>query len=954
MARDSLAPRRARLSLIIAAALSLGLAGCGGGSGVKPSPASETPAPPPPGSSAPPPASSSPPPAGSAQPAFDAHLTITDTPAAHDAGYTGAGITIGIVDTGINSDHPALQGRVKKLLVYVDPGASDTSKGDVVGHGTEVSEVAAGKPFGQWPGGIAPQADLVSARIISDKPPADDGSGQGNAVETTDADFFGQSLNPDLIANGVRIQNNSWGGLYWDTSNTDAVGKAFAAAYRPFVIDHGGLVVFATGNDGNAQPSDTASIPHWGADLEQGWLAVAALDTQHPTQLASYSNACGRAMDYCLTAPGNVIVTGANDTAGNPDYYVVQGTSFAAPQVSGAAALVWQAFPYFNNDLVRQTLLGTAKDLGAKGVDSVFGYGLLDVGKAVKGPAQFNWGDVAVSFDGSTSTWGNDISGAGGLVKSGSGTLVLNGHNSYGGTTEVDGGTLKAAFALPSDAMVGAGGTLNSVPGVKGNLDNAGTVVISGADTSVSGNYVQEAGSTLSVSLGSVLKATGTATLKGGDLHVAGANDGYTISTHQDVLTAGGGVTGTFDKLTLANTVFLDTTIQYGANDVFLDTTSLDITSAAAASTTSASAAGAQRVQTSFQAIDTQLGNGAPPPVSGEFLRAAGAIQRASTQRAAQATLESLSGQLHATSAAMTLESMDASQRALGDHFDALLDGRAPDRFGMWSSRLNRSGGMSRGGYQGLAFQMNGTLAGQDLRLGPHSVGGLLVSQSSGLQRISGRLDSNRSRTQQVLGFVGWTRNGWYALGSAGVGSYRQTVQRQLLLGSYTTGVGTSYNGQFSVGHIEGGYRLGPAALHLTPFADVEFAHLRRDGFSEGGGAGFGLQSPAQSMARWQGGVGLKLSRSWQFSQDRALQFDSRVMYRRTLAARGEVFDASFVGIDQSAPLQGVGLSRREMIFGLNMQGRLSARSTLSFGYDRDLGDRSQDSSLTARYRMEL
>ena len=55
---------------------------------------------------------------------------------------------------------------------------------------------------------------------------------------------------------------------------------------------------------------------------------------------------------------------------------------------------------------MRQTLLGTAKDLGAAGVDPVFGYGLLDVGKAVKGPAQFNWGDVTVSFTGS-STWGN-------------------------------------------------------------------------------------------------------------------------------------------------------------------------------------------------------------------------------------------------------------------------------------------------------------------------------------------------------------------------------------------------------------------------------------------------------------------------------------------------------------------------------------------------------------------
>ena len=49
------------------------------------------------------------------------------------------------------------------------------------------------------------------------------------------------------------------------------------------------------------------------------------------------------------------------------------GTSYAAPQVAGAAAVVWAAFPYFNNDQVRQAILGGAKDLGAAGVDNVFG-----------------------------------------------------------------------------------------------------------------------------------------------------------------------------------------------------------------------------------------------------------------------------------------------------------------------------------------------------------------------------------------------------------------------------------------------------------------------------------------------------------------------------------------------------------------------------------------------------
>ncbi|MBU6248245.1 MAG: S8 family serine peptidase, partial [Xanthomonadaceae bacterium] len=288
MSKQGMTLLQRRMPLLIAAAI--GLAGCGGGGGGNTRP---TPAPPP-----------SPPPA-SAQPPIDIHLSLTNTYAAHNAGFTGAGVTIGVVDTGINPNHPALAGRVKALLVYVDPATNNTAVGDAVGHGTWVSQIAAGQPFGQWPGGIAPNATLVSARIINDTPPKDNGSGLGNMVQPSDADFFGQTLLPDLIAQGVQVMNNSWGGLYFDPSNAAAVGTAFGNAFRSFVVDHNGLVVFATGNDGRSQPSDTAAIPYYAPDLERGWLAVAALDSNNPTQLASYSNQCGKAMNYCLVAPGD-------------------------------------------------------------------------------------------------------------------------------------------------------------------------------------------------------------------------------------------------------------------------------------------------------------------------------------------------------------------------------------------------------------------------------------------------------------------------------------------------------------------------------------------------------------------------------------------------------------------------------------------------------------------------
>src|SRR5690606_2912801 len=104
------------------------------------------------------------------------------TDAAHAAGFTGKGVRIGIVDSGVNRNHPALHGRVVTNLTFISGSSNDLSVDDVVGHGTAVAQAAAGAPFGKWPGGIAPGAEIVSARIISDNPPEDDGSGEGNEV----------------------------------------------------------------------------------------------------------------------------------------------------------------------------------------------------------------------------------------------------------------------------------------------------------------------------------------------------------------------------------------------------------------------------------------------------------------------------------------------------------------------------------------------------------------------------------------------------------------------------------------------------------------------------------------------------------------------------------------------------------------------------------------------------
>ncbi len=123
------------------------------------------------------------------------------------------------------------------------------------------------------------------------------------------------------------------------------------------------------------------------------------------------------------------------------DYLRLAGTSMATPHVAGAAALVKQAFPYFSAYHLQQTLLTTATDIGEPGVDDVYGWGLLNVGKAVRGPARFVR-DFDVDTQGYDSTWSNDIDGPGALIKRGEGTLTLTGDNSWEGGTFIHGGSV--------------------------------------------------------------------------------------------------------------------------------------------------------------------------------------------------------------------------------------------------------------------------------------------------------------------------------------------------------------------------------------------------------------------------------------------------------------------------------------------------------------------------------
>jgi outer membrane autotransporter protein len=919
--------------------LALGLGACGGGGGnTRPTQTTPPPSTPPSSSSVP-------------QPPVDAQLSLTNTYAAHTAGYTGAGVTIGIVDTGVTSTHPSLTGRVIKELTYVDPSTNNLKVDDVNGHGTYVAEIAAGKPFGQFAGGIATGADIVSARIIADNAPDDNGSTAPAPVTASDAVPLGQ-VNADLITNGVKVMNNSWGGISWSSTDTTTT-KGFHDAYSPFINTWGGLVVFAAGNDSQANPSTIAALPSLAPDLEKGWLTVVAINSNNPTQLDSYSNKCGIAMSYCLAAPGDVIVSGKSDTStANETYWIVEGTSLAAPQVSGAAALVWQAYPYFSNDLVRQTLLGTADPLGGSQPNATFGYGELDVGKAVNGPEQFNWGDVTVSFSGS-SRWNNPISGAGGLIKQGTGTLTLTQASSYTGLTQVQGGML-VAKSLASSVSIGAQGVLSGTPSIAGSVTNQGVLAIAGSDTTVGGNYAQQGAGRLAVSLGSALRVTGSASLAGGDLYVTGINQGYQANAHTDVLTANGGITGTFSNLNVATGVLLSASLNYNSTDAWLNVSQVQASAVTGVTYTPASFGAAQRVDLAFNQINTQVSSGATVtgnPLPASFINGAASLQQTATTSALQQSLSSLSGQLHAASAAMTFDAMDAGTRALSQRFDRLGDTNA---VGGWTQNLGSYGSMGRSGYDNVGYDLSGWMVGQDRRLGSNGVLGFAVSQSQDLGRLDEFADQGRSRAIEGMLYGGIVQNQWYAMGRLGMGTYREDMRRHLELGSDVESVASDANGTYDIAYGESGYRMQWGGVNITPYVNLQYANIRSDGFNELGGDGFGLKAGGQSIERWQGGAGLRAGRDWSWSSGSRLSLQVHLLWQRAFSMRGDVLDASFAVLNQWAPVGGIGLSRYGGDAGLSLDWSISRRSSLSLGMDQYVAQREHGKMDTLAYRLSF
>jgi subtilase-type serine protease len=375
---------------------------------------------------------------------------------AYAYGFTGTGVKIGEVDSGILANHPQLVGQFTPLTVTgtygldgdryqgSDAGKWAWKKGDkfsVSGnydplindsHGTAAAGEMVAKRDGLEMHGIAFDANLFVANSGGT-----DSSIFGPAV---DYEYFKEAYGI-LSRNGVRVVNSSWGqesslaGDYGTLAGTIKLHsmfdgkKTFLDAAAEASLQYQTIQVWANGNERRNNPRAVASLPYFRPEIEKYWIAATGVDKDGVSQY----DRCGITKYWCMAGPTIGIYSTSVGRNGNtydrghgaptdtiaPSYTpTYNGTSAAAPNVTASLALVMQRFPYLTNSQARDVMFTTAEHLTDSRVtndnpnipNTTFGWGRPNLEQAMKGPMQFLDRFDANLGQGVFDTWSNDIS----------------------------------------------------------------------------------------------------------------------------------------------------------------------------------------------------------------------------------------------------------------------------------------------------------------------------------------------------------------------------------------------------------------------------------------------------------------------------------------------------------------------------------------------------------------
>lgn len=517
------------------------------------------------------------------------------------------GLSVGVIDSGINPDNPDLIGARLSGTNLVDCSASS--------HCTNHLPYAQYKP-------IRSHGSKMAAIIAGN-------NGMTNATihAYTDGDKSneGDEFTAMLKLNethGIQIFNNSWGYIpganesdksdnSWlnnakkKTPNDDTKNSAYSQvrAIHELIVNRDALLIHAAGNETKETAYGEVLVPELNPIFKKGFLAVSS-----PREDYAEANYCGKAATWCLAAPSTSY---SHNNKGKLEFHA--GTSPATARVTGTALLVKGAYPWMKNENLVQTLLSTAQDfddikkrsatysslvpvkesevndeqpiyyttddkgkktflqkaetpwqerstidnIGGKNITLQTGWGLLDTVAATQGYGGFYWDGVVLDVSGkdTVSVFSNNIKGKYGFTKAGDGKLVLTGDNRYQGETIIQNGILEINGNNASSTINLTGGELTGY-GTTGSIKQTGGAVNNEGNLSIHGSYTMNNDSTLKAKFGNLLNVTGKAQVDG-TLDLYDEIKGLIKETgSKTTVLRAGELSGNFDNVKSSNALF--------------------------------------------------------------------------------------------------------------------------------------------------------------------------------------------------------------------------------------------------------------------------------------------------------------------------------------------------------------------------------------------------------------
>ncbi len=892
-------------------------------------------------------------------------------------------------------------------------------------HGTHVAGTMLANRDGTGMHGVAYGANLSPIRlfghIYNDAPYSLDRIKTVAASNEAYVNAFKQ-----MQEQNVRVINHSWG----IPEQVDTVEQLDAAlqVQRSSVgsvlgnmsLDGGLLQVWAAGNSlslnqtpESAPFADTlSSLPRAMPELEPYWVTVVNLNQNLTLDPSSFR--CGYSKEWCVAAPGTRItstvfdgpiqvennydedgeVEGFNliDERLDFDYAAYTGTSMAAPHVTGALGLLIERFPYLDNPQIRDVLLTTAQDLGEPGVDDVYGWGLIDLKKAIDGPGQIRVDTTvvmdrrpggAVVWQGDAwDDWSNDISGPGRLSKAGEGWLRLSGDNSFAGATlysgllelegnnrltddvTVQGGLLRLNGTL-QDTDLNVNGGIAQINGsqnqgltrvtVAGVLSGDGQLsdthvegtIVPGSEhrpLTINGEYRQIEGSTLVVGpalnpAATSLQVSGLAHIEGGTLRLTRLPDAFALGKHYRVLQADAGINGQF------------TSVDHRQFSPFLsfiqtrDAHTLGFDVGRGQPLVTAAKTANQRA-TAHAADELDMSHTLAQRLTSLF------------PNEASRALDQLSGELYPGIQSVLIEDSRvireaALQRARSAGENTSRPSGSAGQT-VWVQAINSQGRLDADGNAArISHSRKGVMIGADHDFEQGTRAGVLLASTEGSMR-SANAGKATVESYQIDVHAGHTWGGFGVYG--GVAYARNPVhsKRQVNFSDIDDSLSARYVNHTRQLFTEGNYRWGLGPWDVQPY--LQFAHVssRSAGFNETAGiSALKAKSANQTVNLNTGGVRLTLDMGKTSMGPSWLSFNGGVAYTRASGDLTPTVDASWQG-GSSIRIAGAPLNRTVLNMNAGAVARLARDSALSLSITDQRGNRSQEQSVNAQYQFEF